>query len=230
MNTFKKFKFLSIGIIIGIILSIALPVLAQEFSLTNSEWKIMINGNEIKNDLPILLMQPGYNYIPAGLFRDICKEINVDFVPDPTTKEIRLTIKEPKIISLSTQEITSFVIPTPTPEITQINKKGDENTMNENVNLITNNPMRNQEPYSSVDKTLIENSTYNNFDVIKYNDNFFIAESNAESFFKKEFKYSLSKGTLRLANVDTYERVIIEENIGYIIIDYVIYFNVNLEI
>ena len=33
-----------------------------------------------------------------------------------------------------------------------------------------------QEPYSSIDKSLVEESTFNNFAVKKYNDNYFIQD------------------------------------------------------
>lgn len=101
----KTIRHIAIGIIIGVIISIAVPALAQEFLLSKSDCKVVVNGQEIEDDnLPILLMEPGYNYLPAALFRGICEQIGIDFNFDSETKEIRLDAKVSELKSDSGSE------------------------------------------------------------------------------------------------------------------------------
>jgi len=91
----KKYKQLLIGILIGILIA-AVPVGAavQEYILKQSECKIVVDGEIVKGELPLLIMDPGYNYLPAAEFRSICDKMGIGFEFDPPTKEIRIDTKK----------------------------------------------------------------------------------------------------------------------------------------
>lgn len=78
----KKNNQLIVGILIGALLFGVIPVGAtvQDYLLQKSTHKIIIDGEEfINNELPVLFMEPGYNYIPAATFREICKVMGISF-------------------------------------------------------------------------------------------------------------------------------------------------------
>lgn len=82
----KKIVF---GIIIGIVLTVSANA-AVQYTLKQSECKIVVDGTEVKGELPLLIMEPGFNYIPAAEFRSICDKIGIGFEFDSATKEIRI--------------------------------------------------------------------------------------------------------------------------------------------
>ena len=154
----KRHKHLFIGIVIGVIIT-AIPVGAtiQQYTLSQSTVKFIIDGEEYKNDtLPILLMQPGYNYIPAAAFRDISKIIGADFWFDSKTNTINI-----KTNSQNETAPTKQPTPTPTPKsATEISFK----TINE--------------PHPNLQKLLIgENIKSTNMNSRWYDENDFTGSS-----------------------------------------------------
>ncbi|MDR7856065.1 hypothetical protein [Tissierella sp.] len=90
---FKKHKQLIIGFLLGALVFGIVPVGAtvQDYLLKKSEVKLMVDGQEFTNkDLPVLLMEPGYNYIPAATFREICDKLGVGFEYVADKKEIQI--------------------------------------------------------------------------------------------------------------------------------------------
>jgi hypothetical protein len=118
----RKYKQLFIGILIGILIA-AVPVGAavQEYTLKQSECKIVVDGKEVKGELPLLIMDPGFNYIPAAEFRSICDKMGIGFEFDSPTKEIRIDTAQVK------------AEPTPVPEIIP-NEKGEPEEMEVPIN------------------------------------------------------------------------------------------------
>ena len=47
------------GIIIGIMLTVTATAAVQEYTLKKSECKLMVDGVEVKGELPLLIMDPG---------------------------------------------------------------------------------------------------------------------------------------------------------------------------
>lgn len=85
----KQIRVLVLGIVLGLLISVPVNGIAQ-YVLKESNCKLVVDGVEVKGDLPLLIMDPGYNYIPAAVFRDICNMIDVGFEFDQPTKEIRI--------------------------------------------------------------------------------------------------------------------------------------------
>lgn len=85
----KQIRVLVLGIVIGLLLSVPVNGIAQ-YVLKESDCKLIVDGVEVKGDLPLLIMDPGYNYLPAAEFRSICSKIGVGFEFDQPTKEIRI--------------------------------------------------------------------------------------------------------------------------------------------
>jgi len=89
----KKFI---LGFLCAAMLFTAIPIGAaiQEYALKLSAAKIVVDGSEFKDEkLPVLYLDPGYNYIPAAVFRSICDKIGVGFEYDSATKEIQIDTK-----------------------------------------------------------------------------------------------------------------------------------------
>lgn len=84
----KKFM---LGFLIGALLFSIMPINAaiQQYTLQQSDCKLVVDGNEFKSDMP-LLNYDGYNYLPAAGFREICDKLNIGFEFDNETKEIRI--------------------------------------------------------------------------------------------------------------------------------------------
>lgn len=97
---FKKNKQLIIGFLLGALLFTIIPVKANisDYMLKESETKIILDGKEIGNkELPVLIMDPGYNYIPISVFREISKTIDLEFQWIAKTNQIEInTRQEPK--------------------------------------------------------------------------------------------------------------------------------------
>jgi hypothetical protein len=99
------------GIVIGILLTVTTNAAVQEYTLKQSECKLVVDGVEVKDEkLPVLLMEPGYNYAPVASLRDVCGKIGVGFEFDVPTKEVRLTTKQ-EIKTVSTKNITPTAAP-----------------------------------------------------------------------------------------------------------------------
>lgn len=95
------------GIIIGIMLTVTATAAVQEYTLKKSECKIIVDGVEVKGELPLLIMDPGYNYIPAAEFRSICDKIGIGFEFDVPTKEVRIETRQAQI---ETKEVEAMKI------------------------------------------------------------------------------------------------------------------------
>ncbi len=92
----RKYKNFLIGFLVGALLFSFVPVSAsvKEFILTTSSVKITVDGKEFTDkELPVLIMQPGYNYIPAATFREICDKIGVGFEWVGDKNEIQIKTK-----------------------------------------------------------------------------------------------------------------------------------------
>lgn len=92
----KKYRQFLVGFLIGALLFGTIPVGAavQEYILTKSETKIIVDGTEFADDsLPILNYQ-GYNYIPAAVFKGICVKLGLDFEWAGETNEIKISMRE----------------------------------------------------------------------------------------------------------------------------------------
>ena len=90
----KKYKQLITGIVIGALIFGAVPAGAavKEYVLRPSTHKIIVDGVEFKDEkLPILFMEPGYNYIPVALFRKICEKIGASLEFDGAKGEIKIS-------------------------------------------------------------------------------------------------------------------------------------------
>lgn len=101
---FKRNKQLIIGFLLGAMLFSIVPVGAtvQDYLLKKSEVKLIVDGKEFANkDLPVLIMEPGYNYIPAATFREICDTIGVGFEYVGDKKEIQIDTKKEELSSIS---------------------------------------------------------------------------------------------------------------------------------
>lgn len=93
----KKHKQLIIGFLLGALLFGVIPVGAviQEYVLTKSRVRLVIDGEEFANqDLPVLYMAPGYNYLPAASFREICDKLGIEFEYVSATNEIQINTKK----------------------------------------------------------------------------------------------------------------------------------------
>lgn len=106
----KNMRNIVIGIIIGLILSVPANAAVQEYALKQSEWKVVVDGQVVQDEkLPVLLMEPGYNYLPAGAFRTVCEKAGIGFTADVDSKEIRISTKQ-EVAAMSTK-----TAPAPTP-------------------------------------------------------------------------------------------------------------------
>jgi hypothetical protein len=92
---------------------------AVEYTLKQSECKIIVDGVEVKGELPLLMMEPGFNYIPAAEIRSICDKIGVGFEFDALTKEVRID-------TTKTQALATEPSPVPTPIYAQEVADGKE--------------------------------------------------------------------------------------------------------
>lgn len=94
------------GIVIGILLTVSVNA-AVQYTLTESPWKIVVDGQVVQDEkLPMLLMEPGYNYAPVAVFREICGKIGLGFEANAEAKEVRITTKqEVKVVSETVQTV-----------------------------------------------------------------------------------------------------------------------------
>lgn len=112
----KNMKGLVIGIVIGVMLTVSANAAVSEYTLKQSECKLVVDGQVVQDEkLPVLLMEPGYNYIPAAAFRNVCGEIGVGFAYDSTTKEIQLTTTQTVATKSIPVKAAPTVSPTPVP-------------------------------------------------------------------------------------------------------------------
>ena len=102
-----------IGFLIGIMFTITVNAAVKEYVLKQSECKIVVDGVEVKGELPLLIMEPGFNYIPAAEFRSICDKIGIGFEFDVPTKEIRIATQKTQPLSAKGVDNVSEVVKTP---------------------------------------------------------------------------------------------------------------------
>lgn len=92
----KNMRNIVIGIIIGIMLTVSANAAVQQYTLNQSEWTVVVDGQAVEDErYPVLLMDPGYNYLAAGLFREICDEAGLPFEANAESKEIHITTSQP---------------------------------------------------------------------------------------------------------------------------------------
>lgn len=92
----KKYRQFFIGFLISALLFGAIPVGAavQEYILTKSETKIIVDGTEFADDSLPVLNYKGYNYIPAAVFKGICAKLGLNFEWVGETNEIKISMRE----------------------------------------------------------------------------------------------------------------------------------------
>lgn len=132
-----------LGFLTAALLLSALPIGAavQEYILKPSTAKLVVDGVEVKDEkLPVLYLEPGYNYIPAATFRAICDKIEVGFQYDDKASTIKIdtkvekseageTVKEGNSMSETIEYLSS---------ISNLTKSGDEETfVSDGVKYIT---------------------------------------------------------------------------------------------
>jgi hypothetical protein len=174
----------------------------QQISVTYNDIKMSINGIILTPDVEPFVYQ-NRTFVP------------VRFIAEAFDKDIKYN------------EITDTV------EITDKIIEEEIENMDETLNIKPDeiiDTRRERLPYNSINIELTENCIYENFNTIKYNNNYFITEQDAKKYFQKDFKYSLSKGKTTIMSISPIKKTIIIENEGYIIINDVIYFNTNIEI
>ncbi len=90
-----KYKQFLIGFLIGALLFTFIPVNAavQEYILTKSNARIIVDGTEFADDSLPILNYKGYNYIPAAVFRGICAKLGFSFDWVGETNEIQIQTK-----------------------------------------------------------------------------------------------------------------------------------------
>lgn len=107
----KNMRNIVIGIIIGIILTVSANA-AVQYRLSQSEWTVVVDGQAVEDErYPVLLMDPGYNYLAAGLFREICSKAGLPFEANVESKEIRITTSQPVAVKSVPVEATPTAAP-----------------------------------------------------------------------------------------------------------------------
>lgn len=129
----KKIMF---GVIIGILLT-SVANAAVQYNLSESEWKIVVDGQIIQDEkLPILLLEPGYNYAPVAVFREICGKIGLGFEANAESKEVQITTKlEEKTVS---KAVPAPVAAPPITEPYTIERDGVKKVFTGDINKMLN--------------------------------------------------------------------------------------------
>ena len=108
----KNMRNIVIGIIIGIMLTVSANAAVQQYTLNQSEWTVVVDGQAVEDErYPVLLMDPGYNYLAAGLFREICSKAGLPFEANVESKEIRITTEQPIAVKSVPVEATPTAAP-----------------------------------------------------------------------------------------------------------------------
>ena len=81
-----------LGFLLATLLFSAIPIgaVVQEYILTPTTSKLVVDGVEVNNPALPMMAYNGYNYIPASSFREICDKIGVGFEWDNEKKEIQI--------------------------------------------------------------------------------------------------------------------------------------------
>ena len=160
----KKIMF---GVIIGILLTVSVNA-AVQYTLTESPWKIVVDDQVVQDEkLPMLLMEPGYNYAPVAVFREICGKIGLGFEANAEAKEVRITTKlEEKTVS---KAVPAPVAAPPITEPYTIERDGVKKAFMGDINKILKPYGYSLAPSGKSDWTLIlRNKDGLLFDNIKY--------------------------------------------------------------
>jgi hypothetical protein len=187
----KKFI---LGFLCAAMLFTAIPIGAaiQEYALKLSAAKIVVDGSEFKDEkLPVLYLDPGYNYIPAAVFRSICDKIGVGFEYDSETKEMQIdtkaaTVKSDTLTTTETDtggDIVSDTVEkiTQTPDGLPVFQYNEENYIGwlelrkkcESLGLhfkIENNAFNFKNPDDTLICSIDLFTTYDPFNSVKYDD------------------------------------------------------------
>jgi hypothetical protein len=129
---FMKFmKGLTVGILIGILLT-GSAFAAVQYNLSESEWKVVVDGQPVQDErYPVLLLPPGYNYMAVGSIRSVCEKAGIPFEANVPTKEVRITTTKQEVKAVSeTVQTVEYVEPA-TIEVDGVKKAfvGDINTL-----------------------------------------------------------------------------------------------------
>lgn len=121
IKAFEATKYIMLGIIIGFLvtISIIIPVGASiQYTLKESEWTVVVDGQAVVDErYPVLLMDPGYNYVAAGNFREICAKAGLPFEVNAETKEIHISTTS-SVAKVETKPTTPTTAPTAVPTTT----------------------------------------------------------------------------------------------------------------
>lgn len=110
----KNIRNIVIAFIMGLLVSLPVNAAIQEYSLKQSEWVVMVDGQVITDDkYPVLLMDPGYNYLAAGTLREVCSKAGIPFDVNAELKQVRLTTKQ-------TVAVKSAPVPTIAPTLSKV--------------------------------------------------------------------------------------------------------------
>lgn len=104
------------GFILGFLCAALLftAIGAGVYTLVPSTTKLVVDGAEVKDDkLPVLYMEPGYNYVPAAVFRAICDKIGVRFAYVEANNAIQIDtrVKETVVTNKLVKEGDNVSVP-----------------------------------------------------------------------------------------------------------------------
>ncbi|MEN6313262.1 MAG: hypothetical protein ABFD25_03320 [Clostridiaceae bacterium] len=101
------------GFILGFLCAALLftAIGAGAYTLVPSTTKLVLDGVEMKDQaLPVLYLEPGYNYIPAALFKKICSTVGTDFNYIGSTDTIEINTKASATATSTGEDITSKTV------------------------------------------------------------------------------------------------------------------------
>ncbi|MEN6313729.1 MAG: hypothetical protein ABFD25_05710 [Clostridiaceae bacterium] len=138
-----------LGFVCAALLFTAIGATAAQYTLTPSTVKFYMDGTEIKDDkLPLLYMEPGYNYLPAAMFRSICDKIGIVF--EYVEKDNAIVIDTKTTALAETPEVP------PNVPVLTTNTEAKQNSMVLSVKPISATTIEIKFA-SAVDKTVMEN-------------------------------------------------------------------------
>ncbi len=123
---FKRYRQFLIGFLVGALLFGTIPVGAavQEYILTKSETKIIVDGTEFADDSLPILNYKGYNYIPAAIFKGICAKLGLSFEWVGEKKEIKISTGKGEVSMANSTTLASGVSATSSANKTKTTSDG----------------------------------------------------------------------------------------------------------
>jgi len=214
---------MSIIIVVLLSSSVAFGASIIKNSYFNPDLKLVINNNEVQ-DIQIVTVEIegekyGHNYYSiADIVKALNKYggINAELNYNPETKTTTINIEQEGVIM----------------SIMSVENESDE-IMEETNEVVAQNEQDNKrirKPYNSVDIALIEKNVYENMNTFKYNNNYYVSENDLINFTSTEFKSYKRDNKLHITNSTTFNDLVLEENADYIIVDSIIYYNINIRV